>query len=116
LEEETMAIIHVNTINFEKEVRESKIPVLVDFYADWCGPCKMLAPAFEELSAEYAGSVTFAKLNTDAAREIAAEFNVSGIPCLIMLNKGRETGRIVGFLPKPSLKQKIDSLIPQPKK
>jgi thioredoxin 1 len=106
-----MAIIHIEGTDFDKEVRSSKLPVIVDFYADWCGPCKMLSPIFEELSADYAGKLKFAKLNTDTAQQIAQEYQVSGIPCLIVVNKGKEAGRIVGYLPKPILKAKIDSII-----
>ncbi len=111
-----MAITHVDLENFDKEVRDSKIPVLVDFYADWCGPCRMLAPAFEELSGEYEGKLKFAKLDTDKAQPLAMEFSVSGIPCLILTKDGNELGRIVGFMPKPSLKAKIDSLLESVKK
>lgn len=106
-----MAITHIDLNSFDKEVRDSKLPVLVDFYADWCGPCKMLAPAFEELSSEYEGRLKFAKLNTDQAQPLAFEFSVSGIPCLILTSKGKEIGRIVGYVPKPALKAKIDALL-----
>ena len=110
-----MAIVHIDGNGFDKEVRQSKMPVIVDFYADWCGPCKMLSPIFEELSGEYAGKLKFAKLNTDNAQDIAQEFNVSGIPCLIVMGKGKEIGRILGFVPKPVLKAKIDSILSQVK-
>jgi len=111
-----MALIHIDADSFDKEVRNSKTPVIVDFYADWCGPCKMLAPAFEELSSEYGGKLKFAKLNSDHAQELAMEFSVSGIPCLILMSKGKEVGRIVGFVPKPMLKAKIDGLLAGVKK
>src|SRR5512137_1839938 len=106
-----MAITHIDLESFDKEVRDCKLPVLVDFYADWCGPCKMLAPAFEELSSEYEGKLKFAKLNTDTAQPLAMEFSVSGIPCLILMQNGNEIGRIVGYAPKPMLKAKIDALL-----
>jgi thioredoxin 1 len=111
-----MAITHIDMESFDKEVRDSRLPVLIDFYADWCGPCKMLAPAFEELSSEYEGRLKFAKLNTDHAQPLAMEFRVSGIPCLILTSKGDEIGRIVGYLPKPALKAKIDALLAVAKK
>lgn len=111
-----MAITHIDINSFDKEVRDSKIPVLVDFYADWCGPCKMLAPTFEELSSEYEGKLKFAKLNTDHAQALAMEFSVSGIPCLILTNKGDEVGRIVGYMSKQMLKEKIDGLLTSVKK
>jgi thioredoxin len=106
-----MAITHIDINSFDKEVRTSNLPVLVDFYADWCGPCKMLAPAFEELSSGYEGKLKFVKLDTDHAQALSIEFNVSGIPCLIMMSNGRELGRIVGYMPKPMLKAKIDALL-----
>ena len=111
-----MALIHIDADSFDKEVRNSKTPVIVDFYADWCGPCKMLAPAFEELSSEYEGKLKFAKLNSDNAPELAMEFNVSGIPCLILMSKGKEVGRVVGYVPKPVLKAKVDSILSSVKK
>jgi len=110
-----MAIVHIEGTDFDKEVRTSKTPVIVDFYADWCGPCKMLSPIFEELSGEYAGKLKFAKLNTDNAQRLAMEYNVSGIPCLIVMSQGKEVGRIVGYVPKPMLKAKVDALLSQVK-
>jgi len=111
-----MAITHIDINSFDKEVRNSAQPVLVDFYADWCGPCKMLAPAFEELSSDYGNKLKFVKLDTDHAQALAMEFNVTGIPCLIMISKGKEVGRIVGYMPKPMLKAKIDALLTGMKK
>ncbi len=101
----------IESDNFDKEVREAKLPVIVDFFADWCGPCQMMAPVFEELSQEYKGRLKFVKLNTDEAGEIAGEFEVSGIPCLIVLEKGKEVARMVGFMPKQLFKQKIDEAL-----
>jgi len=85
--------------------------VLVDFWASWCGPCKMLTPVFEELSAEFEGKVKFVKVSTEEAPEIAQKYNVSGIPCLVLMKKGEEVDRIVGFLPKPMLKEKIEGML-----
>ena len=106
-----MAVIELNDKNFEKEVVKSEIPVLVDFYADWCGPCLMLKPIFEELSKDFSGKIKFAKINTSYFPDIASSYGISGIPCLIFLEKGKEKERIIGLMPKKELKEKIDSMI-----
>ena len=106
-----MSLIYLNKENFEKEVKESKIPVIIDFWAPWCAPCMMMGPAFEELSKEYNGKLKFAKLNTDEEQLLAAQFGIQGIPSLIITNKGREVDRIVGFAPKEILKGKIDLIL-----
>jgi thioredoxin 1 len=106
-----MASVHVNADNFESEVKKCEQPVLIDFWAPWCGPCQMMGPVFEQLSAEYKGKVKFAKVNTDEDQDLAGQFSVSGIPCLILAEKGEEKGRIVGFMAKDALKKRIDSLL-----
>jgi thioredoxin 1 len=106
-----MAIIHVTPENFETDVMNASLPVLIDFWAPWCGPCQMMGPVFEELSAEYDGKVIFAKLNTDEHGDLASPFGIQGIPSLLLLKDGKEVGRNVGFAPKDLLKQKIDAMI-----
>jgi len=106
-----MTVIHLDEDNFEEEVRESAIPVVVDFWAPWCGPCQMMGPIFESVSADFAGKVKFAKLNVDELPEHASSFGVQGIPTLVVLKKNKEVGRIVGLLAKDALKQKIQSFL-----
>lgn len=104
-------MLEVTKENFEKEVKESELPVIIDFYADWCGPCKTLAPTFEKLSKDYDGKLKFGKCNTEHNSEIAEQFSVRGIPCLVVLKKGEEVDRIVGALPENSLKKKIEGIM-----
>ncbi len=106
-----MALIHVTNDNFEEEVLESEIPVIIDFYANWCMPCKMMAPVFESLSKEYEGKVKFMKLDTEKYPGAAQNFNIQGIPALVLVHKQKEIGRIVGFASQEVIKKKIDSLI-----
>jgi thioredoxin 1 len=102
-------VLEINEENYQKEVMESNIPVIVDFWASWCGPCQMMAPVFEELSedSEFAGKMKFVKLSTENSPGLAQQNNVSGIPCLIVFKDGKEAHRIVGFSPKDALKDKI---------
>ena len=92
-----MALIEATEANFKSEVLESSKPVVVDFWAEWCGPCKMMAPVLETISDKYAEKVSIYKLDTDANQQIAADYEITGIPCCIVFNGGEEIGRIVGF-------------------
>jgi len=105
-----MAIIHLTNENFKKTVKESKLPVLIDFWAPWCGPCQMMGPVFEEISNNYTGKIVFAKLNTEDFPDLVSGFGIQGIPALILTKNGKEVNRIVGFAPKDILKQKIDAM------
>lgn len=89
--------------SFARTLQESDLPVLVDFYADWCGPCKMMAPAVDELARKYQGKALVAKLNTDLAQEISGSFNIRGIPTTIVFKKGTELTRASGAMPLPAL-------------
>ncbi|HLG23649.1 MAG TPA: thioredoxin [Candidatus Nanoarchaeia archaeon] len=101
----------INTDNFEKEVLQSKTPVLVDFWAPWCGPCRIVGPVLEKISSEYKNKLNFAKFNVDDGQETAAKFDVRGIPCMIIFKNGKELDRLVGAFPEPVLRQKIDSIL-----
>ena len=96
---------------FKKEVLESDIPVIVDFFASWCGPCQMMGPVFEKISKDFEGKLKFAKVSTEKEPEIAGEHDVRSIPCLIVFNKGQEVERMVGFEGEESMKQKIKGVM-----
>lgn len=91
-----MATAHINDAQFEAEVLQSSIPVLVDFYAEWCGPCKMAAPVLDELSVEFKDKVKIVKVDVDA-NQIAGQYGVMSIPTVIMFNQGKEVDRKIGF-------------------
>jgi thioredoxin len=100
--------MEVSDGSFDKEVLRSPVPVLVDFWAPWCGPCRMVSPIVEELGREYKGQLKVAKVNTDDNPRRAGGLGIQGIPTLILFNNGREVDRIVGAAPKPMLKQFIE--------
>ena len=95
--------------NFQKEALESDIPVLVDFYADWCGPCKMIAPIVAELADEYAGKIKIGKLNVDQEADTAEKYRVMSIPTLMIFKGGKPVDTVVGAVPKKVLQEKLDS-------
>ena len=104
-------VMELTSATFEKEVKQADGPVIVDFWASWCGPCRMMAPVFEELSSEYSGKLKFAKVSVEENPDVGPANNVQGIPCLIIFKAGVEVDRIVGFAPKEVLKQKIDEIL-----
>ena len=104
-------VISVANDTFDQEVLKASTLVMVDFWATWCGPCKIVAPVVEELAKEYEGKAKFAKVNTDENSELATKFNIRGIPTLIFFKDGEVKDQIVGAVPKAQLKSKIDSLI-----
>jgi thioredoxin 1 len=104
-----MGITHVSdTKSWEIDVINSDVPVFVDFWAEWCGPCRMVGPVVEELANDYAGKVKFVKVNVDEANELASKYNVFSIPTLILLNKGEIIAQQVGAASKESYKNMID--------
>jgi len=100
--------LKVDDGGLEGLVRDSDVPVLVDFHADWCGPCKVMAPLLDELARERVGRLLVAKVDTDRNPESARRFGIQGIPTLIVFRGGRESGREVGAVPKPRLVQLVD--------
>ncbi|MDP6047088.1 MAG: thioredoxin [Phycisphaerae bacterium] len=104
-------VIEITDDNFEAEVKNSDLPVLLDFWAEWCMPCKMLAPVIDEIATEFAGKIKVGKLDTDSAREAALEFGISAIPTVIIFNKGEVAQRFVGLQQKADLTTAINELL-----
>ena len=99
-----------NENNFADEVMKSEIPVLIDFYAEWCGPCRMMAPVVEQFAEEYEGRVKIGKINVDEESELAERFGVQSIPSFIFIKDGKVVDRVTGAMPRPVLKGYLDDL------
>ena len=104
-------MIDVTKETFDKEVLKNGFPVLVDFWAPWCGPCMIVGPILDKISKEYANKLRFAKLNVDDSQETAARFDVRGIPCMIIFGNGLEIDRIIRAYPEANLRKKIDAIL-----
>jgi thioredoxin 1 len=102
------ALADVTQSTFSTQVLGADKPVLVDFWAPWCGPCRMLSPVVEKVAGQLGDRVTFVKLNTDENPQIAGDYQVSGIPCLILFKGGKAVDRIVGFVPEQHIRQMLD--------
>ncbi len=103
--------IDIDDKAFDDKVLKASVPVLVDFWAPWCGPCRAVAPILDELAKEYKGKVTFARLNVDESPQNASKYGISAIPTLLIFKEGKPISQIVGFRPKAELKKALDEAI-----
>ncbi len=103
--------VTVKSKDFDKMVLKSKMPVLIDFWASWCGPCRMVAPIVDELATEYDGKISFGKVNVDEEAEITSKYGIMSIPTLILFKDGKPVSNIVGFRPKAELKRSLDAAL-----
>jgi len=103
--------VEIKEVIFNEMVLQAKTPVLVDFWAPWCGPCRMVAPVVDELANEYDGKVAFVKINVDDNPKIASQYGVMSIPTLIVFKNGQPVSNIVGFRPKAELKKSLDTAL-----
>ena len=108
-----MAAVHLTDADFEEKVIKSNKPVMVDFFADWCGPCKMAAPIIDELAEEYKGKVVVGKLNVDESGESAQKYGVMSIPTVVVFEGGKEVGRKVGFAGKAGYEELLKEVAGQ---
>ena len=104
-------VVEISDQSFETEVIKSEIPVVVDFWAPWCGPCRVLAPVTEKLAEAYTGKVKFCKINVDENPEMSMKYNVMSIPTLIFFKGGEQKGSSLGAVPEAALKPKIEALV-----
>ena len=103
-------IVSANSTNFDQEVLKSPTPVVVDFWAEWCGPCKMIAPMLDQLAGEYDGKVKIAKVNIDHDQQLAVQYRINSIPTLLFFKGGQVVDQVIGAKPMKDLKAKFDTL------
>ncbi|MCD4779132.1 MAG: thioredoxin [Candidatus Omnitrophica bacterium] len=106
-----MSVLHATNANFDKEVLQSSIPVLVDFWAEWCNPCKMIGPIIDEIETEMADKIKVVKVNIDEAADIAGKYNVMSIPTIMVFKGGQIANQTVGVLPKEALMAKVNEVL-----
>jgi thioredoxin 1 len=104
-------VLKVTDLSFDNDVAKSGVPVLVDFWAEWCGPCRLMGPILDEIAPQYAGRLTVAKLNVDDNQDAPTKFGVMNIPTMILFRNGREISRFVGAMSKGDLQKKIDQAL-----
>lgn len=104
-------LLHVTDGDFDKEIMDSELPAMVDFWAEWCGPCKMVGPVVEELATQYAGKIKIAKMNVDENRETPARFGIRNIPTMILFKGGQVSQTIVGAYPKSHIDGELKKLL-----
>ncbi len=103
--------VEIEEKTFDEKVLQAELPVLVDFWAPWCGPCRMVSPVVEELSEDYDGQVSFVKVNVDEAPKVASRYGIMSIPTLMLFKKGEPVDTIIGFRPKEELKKSLDTAL-----
>lgn len=106
-----MPVSHLNDANFDQEVLKSNIPVLVDFWAAWCGPCRMVGPIIEELANDYQGKVKMTKLDVDANPQKSGQFGIRSIPTMMIFKNGQIVDTLIGAMPKPAIAARLDAAI-----
>ena len=111
MNQSTANVKHITDADFDAEVMQSAVPVIMDFYATWCGPCRQLAPTMDSLADQYAGKIKFVKVNVDESPKVAQQFQVEGIPMLVFLQNGKTAGTSVGLVAKEDLILRLDSLL-----
>jgi thioredoxin 1 len=104
-------VVGVTSENFEQEVTKSTLPVVIDVFATWCGPCQQMAPIFDELAKELSDKYKFAKINIDEERDLAIQYNISSIPTFVFVKDGEVVAKETGFINKEKLKEKVESLL-----